>query len=250
MFNQIAVHVAAQLGSGGLELARLLALVNVGMADAAIACWGEKYAYQYWRPVTAIREADPRTGPTGAGDHNPLTRGDPDFTPLGAPASNTQGLPNFTPPFPAYASRHATPFFQTLRRFFRTDAVAFTFVSDELNGRTRDVNGAVRPLAPRSFSSFSEAEREAAMSRIWLGVHWSFDATQGIAVGRRVADHVLAGALRPSSCPWRGRSSALARRRAASGQATPWGHARMVRVQLASPRRRNPPKNGPARGPR
>jgi len=64
-----------------------------------------------------IREADPGTGPTGAGDGNPATVGDPTFMPLGAPASNLSG-PNFTPPFPAYPSGHAGfagALFQTLR---------------------------------------------------------------------------------------------------------------------------------------
>ena len=80
--------------SGGTkvrELARLLALVNVAMADAGIAIWESKYFYDFWRPVTGIREADPETGPTGAGDGNPETVGDPKFVPLGAPASNLTG---------------------------------------------------------------------------------------------------------------------------------------------------------------
>ena len=58
------------------------------MADAGIAIWESKYYYEFWRPVTGIREADAGTGPTGAGDGNPATIGDPTFTPLGAPASN------------------------------------------------------------------------------------------------------------------------------------------------------------------
>ena len=93
------------------------------MADAGIAIWESKYFYQFWRPVTGIREADAGTGPTGAGDGNPATVGDPTFTPLGAPASNLTG-PNFTPPFPAYPSGHAGfggALFQTLRRFYGTD---------------------------------------------------------------------------------------------------------------------------------
>ena len=109
------------MGTDVVELARLLALVNVAMADAGIASWESKYYYQFWRPVTGIREADRGTGPTGRGDGNPPTVGDPTFSPLGAPASNLQG-PNFTPPFPAYPSGHAVfggALFQTLRNFYR-----------------------------------------------------------------------------------------------------------------------------------
>src|SRR5690606_28294814 len=150
--------------------ARLLALANVAMADAAIGIWESKYYWDFWRPVTGIREADEGTGPTGAGDGNPLTVGDPTFTPFGAPASNT-GDPNFTPPFPAYPSGHAGfggALFQTLRRFFGTDEIAFTFVSDEYNGITLDNEGRVRELKPRSFVSLSEAEEENGQSRIYL----------------------------------------------------------------------------------
>jgi hypothetical protein len=89
-----------------VEIARLLALVNTAMADAGIAIWESKYYYDFWRPITGIREADAGTGPTGKGDGNPATVADPNFTPLGSPASNLNG-PNFTPPFPAYPSGHA-----------------------------------------------------------------------------------------------------------------------------------------------
>jgi PAP2 superfamily len=198
LYNQVAVQIAEQMGSNVLELARLLALVNVAMADAGIAIWESKYHYNFWRPVTGIREADEGTGATGAGDGNPATLGDRAFSPLGAPASNLTG-PNFTPPFPAYPSGHAGfggALFQILRRFYGTDQIAFTFVSDEFNGVTRDNNGEVRPLIPRHFGTFSEAEEENGQSRIYLGIHWAFDKTEGIAQGRRVADHIFENAFR------------------------------------------------------
>jgi hypothetical protein len=197
LYNQIALQIADQMGSNVVELARLLALVNVAMADAGIATWESKYFYEYWRPVTGIREADEGTGPTGAGDGNRGTVGDVTFTPLGAPASHTS-LPNFTPPFPAYPSGHAGfggALFQILRDFYRTDKIAFTFVSDEFNGVTTDHDGNVRPLLPRSFRSLSQAEQENGQSRIYLGIHWAFDKTAGIAQGRRVANYVFKNAF-------------------------------------------------------
>jgi hypothetical protein len=197
LYNQIAIQIAEQMGTNTVELARLLALVNTAMADAGIAIWESKYFYQFWRPITGIREADEGTGPTGAGDGNPATAGDVNFFPLGAPASNLTG-PNFTPPFPAYPSGHAGfggALFQTLRRFYGTDNIPFTFVSDEFNGVTVDNSGNVRPLLPRSFSSLSQAEEENGQSRIYLGIHWSFDKTEGIAQGRRVADYVFKSAF-------------------------------------------------------
>ena len=169
------------------------------MSDAGVASWESKYYYQFWRPVTGIRESDRGTGPTGRGDGNPLTDGDTTFSPLGAPASNLQG-PNFTPPFPAYPSGHAVfgaALFQTLRNFYRTDDIPFTFTSDELNGVTLDNQGDPRPLLPRTFASLSQAEEENGQSRIYLGIHWAFDKTEGIAQGRRVARYVFNHALEP-----------------------------------------------------
>jgi PAP2 superfamily len=199
LYNQIAVAIAGQMGTDGIELARLLAIVNVAMSDAGIASWESKYHWGVWRPVTGIRESDQGTGPTGLGDGNSGTVGDPAYTPLGAPASNLHG-PNFTPPFPAYPSGHAVfgaALFQTLRNFYGTDDIPFTFVSDELNGETLDNQGIARPLLPRSFSSLSQAEEENGQSRIYLGIHWSFDKTEGIAQGRRIANYVFRNAFRP-----------------------------------------------------
>lgn len=201
LYNQIAVHIAEQEGTNtAIELARLLALVNTAMADAGLTSWDSKYFYKYWRPITGIREADLGTGPNGLGDDNPLTTGDATYVPLCAPASNQNPGTNFTPPFPAYPSGHATfggALFQTLRRFYGTDHIPFTFVSDEYNGVTTDSTGAVRPLLPRSFANLTEAETENGQSRIYLGIHWSFDATGGIQQGNNVGNYVYDHAFRP-----------------------------------------------------
>ena len=176
LYNQIAIQIAQQKGSSGLELARLLALINVAMADAGLAAWQAKYEYEFCRPITAIRSA-----------------GFPTWTPLGAPASNKIG-PNFTPPFPSYASGHATfgaALFQILRRFYGTDEIPLVIESDEFNGLTKDNTGVVRPRLSRSYANLSQAEEENAQSRIYLGIHWSFDKTAGISQGRRVADYIM-----------------------------------------------------------
>jgi hypothetical protein len=201
LYNQITLQIADQMGSSDLEVARLLTLVNVAMADAGSAVWDSKYFHDFWRPITGIREADAGTGPSGTGDGNPATVGDPTFSPLGAPASNISNGKNFTPPFPAYPSGHAGfggALFQTLRNFYGTDNIAFTFVSDEFNGVTRGADGNIRPLIARTFSSLSQAEEENGQSRIYLGIHWSFDKTAGIAQGRQVANLVFANTFRPN----------------------------------------------------
>ena len=203
LYNQIALQIAKQMRSDAVETARLLALLNTALADAGVASWESKFHYQVWRPITGIREADAGTGPSGLGDGNPDTAGDLTFSPLGAPASNLTG-PNFTPPFPAYPSGHAVfggALFQTLRNVYGTDHIPFTFVSDEFNGVTLDNLGIARELRPRSFTTLSQAEEENGQSRIYLGIHWSFDKTEGIAQGRRIADYVFQNAFTPTRGP-------------------------------------------------
>jgi hypothetical protein len=200
LYNQITMHIADIMGADVFEHTRLLALVNTAMADAAIAVWESKYYYQYWRPITGIRESDANQALSLPGDGNPATVADPTFMPLGAPASNLTG-PNFTPPFPAYPSGHAGfggALFQVLRRFYERDHITFRFVSDEFNGVTLDREGNVRPFMSRRFRSLSEAEEENGQSRIYLGIHWAFDKREGIAQGRRVADLVFDHAFLPA----------------------------------------------------
>src|SRR5262249_22610395 len=153
--NQITRVIAVQQHNTIVQNARLFALVNIAMADAGIGSWESKYTYDFWRPVVAIREADTGTGPTGLGDGNPLTTGDTKWTPLGSPMTNMT-MNNFTPPFPAYPSGHATfgsALFRTIALFYGTDNIPFTFMSDEMNGVTLDNVGNVRPYAPRSFTT-------------------------------------------------------------------------------------------------
>jgi hypothetical protein len=196
LYNQVATTISSDK-TDVMEVVRLYALLNTAMADAGIASWESKFYWDVWRPVTGIRESDEGTGPSALGDGNPATIGDPHFWPLGAPASNLSGV-DFTPPFPSYPSGHATfggTVFQILRKIYGTDNVPFTFTSDEFNGETVGSGGQVRPLLPRSYGTLSEAEEENGQSRIYLGIHWSFDKTSGIAQGRQIADYVYANAF-------------------------------------------------------
>jgi membrane-associated phospholipid phosphatase len=156
--------------------ARLLALVNLAMADAGIACWETKYAYNFWRPIEGIRRASK--------DSNPKTDPDKDWRPRGRPRGP---VPNTTPPFPAYVSGHSsfgTTTFWMLRRFFDRDSIAFTLASEEVPD-------------PRSYASLQQAIEENGQSRIYLGVHWQFDNTRGQTLGQQVADYIWDNFLRP-----------------------------------------------------
>jgi hypothetical protein len=183
MFNEIAQSVALQKHNTLVENARMFALMNLAMGDAGIAAWDTKYIYDFWRPVTAIRQADT--------DGNDATTADANWTPLGMPGAP---LPNMTPPFPAYISGHSTfgaAAFKVLADFYGTDKVHFVVKSDELPGVTR------------TFDRFSDAAAENGMSRIYLGVHWSFDNEQGTKAGGAIGEYVFDHALRrrPSHAP-------------------------------------------------
>ena len=79
-------------------------------------------------------------------------------------------------------------FFQLLRKYCQD--LPFTFISDEFNGVTTDSSGTVRPLIERTFTNFSQAEEENGQSRMYLGIHWSFDKSAGVTMGNQVADDV------------------------------------------------------------
>lgn len=192
--------VGSELNSdeNNAQFIRLLALVNVAMADAGIFCWRDKYKYQLWRPLSGVRE-DP-SGPVPGGSSRPT------WKVLGAPATNSNDT-GFKPPFPSYPSGHATfgaSAFQMVRLFYNqrgdlkllpddrdvaSDSISFTIISDELNGISRSLDqayipsvpienqpGEVRTRVPFTFRSIKEAIFANGISRIWLGVHWNFDA--------------------------------------------------------------------------
>ena len=194
-------------GTDVVELARLLALVNVAMADAGIAIWESKYFYQFWRPVTGIREADAGHRPDRPRRRQPDDGRRPDL--LAARRAGQQPDRVRTSRRRSRPIRRATPASaaRCSRRcaaFYGTDDIAFTFVSDEFNGVTRRQRRRRAAAACRAPSrSLSQAEEENGQSRIYLGIHWAFDKTEGIAQGRQVADYVFeprlpAGPLRPS----------------------------------------------------
>jgi len=167
------------------ENARLFGLVGLALGDACIAAWDAKYNtdIDLWRPIDAIRET--------VDDGNPNTSPVADWLPLN----------DFTPPFPAYVSGHAT-FGAThaaiMASFFGTDDITFTLGSDEFG-----VNPGLGydPNLTRTFNSFSEAAWENAMSRVWLGVHFYWDAVDGNILGYQVGDYIYGNYLRAVPAP-------------------------------------------------
>lgn len=233
LYNQVIRKVAEARANTVDQNAQLFALVNVAMADAGILAWKEKYRYDVWRPVLGVREHDPSMGPAGSPSGPAGGEGDPGWLPLGAPATNSFVPPtatspgtsrkNTTPPFPAYPSGHATfgaAAFHMTRLFYGCSADGpdplldgMTFVSDELNGVNRDNRGTVRPRHVREFpDGLWGMIRENSLSRIYLGVHWSFDGfvrdaagdidtavnVGGVPLGLDIANDIFARGLHPA----------------------------------------------------
>jgi hypothetical protein len=198
LYNQIAMLLADQRPMHIAELARMMALVNIAMADAGIAIWESKYHYELWRPVTGIRESDPGTGPTGAGDGNPATIGNVTFTPLVRPPAICTGrisrrrFPPIRPGTPDLAARSSR-------------CCANSWAPTPCRSRSSPTSSTARPSAttanrvrqtPQLCNAVTSGE-ENGQSRIYLGIHWAFDKTEGIALGRRVADYIFENALVP-----------------------------------------------------
>ena len=165
----------SQMRPAPVELARLLAPRQRGHGRRRHRDLGVEVPLR----VLAAGHRHPRGRPghraNGAGDGT--AHGSATVLRRSARPPATSIGPNFTPPFPAYPSGHAGfggALFQILRRFYGTDRIPFTFVSDEFNGVTLDNEGHVRPLMPRSFSSLSRGrggERpEPHLSRDPLGL--------------------------------------------------------------------------------
>ena len=127
--------------------------VGIAVCDAFIACWHAKYAYNLLRPVTYLQRLV-----------------DPDWLPI-----------LITPPFPEYPSGHSVQSgaaFQVLTDLFGDD---YTFTD-----HTHDERG----LAPRTFGSFLDAAEEAAISRLYGGIHFRAAIVHGIAQGRCIGQAV------------------------------------------------------------
>jgi hypothetical protein len=186
-WNSIAEGVAQQRGNSLTENARLFAMLNIAVADAYISSWDARYTYNFWRPITAIREAGT--------DGNPATEADTNWTPL-----------LVTPPFPSYTSGHSTvgsAAAAVLSALFRPH-VAFATGSEGLPGVTR------------TFDGFSAAAAEVGRSRIYGGIHFDFDNRAALAAGRSLGHYVSENFLERSG----NRSSHGSSRDIISGRAT------------------------------
>jgi hypothetical protein len=170
IFQQIARKISLDRGLDLSENARFFALLSIAGADAYIAAWDAKFTYNFWRPVTAIRQAD--------SDGNPATIGVPGWLPLGT-----------TPPFPDYVSGHTTytgAFVHVLERLFGRDPYAYTVVNPSVPAEEQT----------RTYSSIGALSDEMIEARILAGIHFRTADRDGDRLGRQVAQFALTHVLR------------------------------------------------------
>jgi hypothetical protein len=172
IWNNIARDVARQKGLSLVETARVFVLVNVSVHDGLQTAQGSKFVYGLWRPVTAIREA--------ANDLNPATNPDPNWLPFLT-----------TPPYPSYGGNMATigaSAARALQLAFGTNDIAVTATWRQSGGQ---------PDVSHQFDGFWQAAEEQSESRIYGGIHYRFDQTAGLQIGKSTAEYVFANFMAP-----------------------------------------------------
>ena len=169
-WNTIARTVAVGRNLDARDSARVLALMNLAMADAYIAGFKIRYVYDLWRPVTAIREGDH--------DGNDATAGDP----LWDSHQNTPAVSDY----PSTQSTFSAAAAAVLASALGGDQAGFSFKSGKpFEGITR------------SFTSFSQAARESADSRVYAGIHFRSACEDGLALGQKIGQRVAKVYLQP-----------------------------------------------------
>jgi hypothetical protein len=168
-YNPVARQVAEAKALDLLDNARLFALYSIAAADAGVAIFEAKYKYNFWRPVTAIRNGDL--------DGNSATERDPHWEPFIR-----------TPMHPEYPCAHCT--FQStaasvLRIFFESDAATFKLSSTSAPGVTR------------SFHKLSDYVTEVVNARVYDGVHYRTSGEAGAAMGRKIGEYTVRNFLKP-----------------------------------------------------
>jgi membrane-associated phospholipid phosphatase len=171
IYNPAARQVSAAQGKTLSQNARIFALINMAIFDAAVAVFDSKYHYNYWRPVTAIRDGDK--------DKNRKTDPDANWLPL-----------IFTPPFPSYPSGHAG------------FGGAARYILEEIFGAAGHSISLTHPKLPGTvlrYSNWKQITDDIDDGRIYGGVHYRFDQEAGAFLGRRVGAYILKHKLRPIS---------------------------------------------------
>lgn len=181
--NRLARQLVLMENLNMWETARLFALLNMTIYDAYVNVFDNKFHYNHWRPYTAIRRAE--------NDGNSNT----------VPDTSWNNLHRHTYAFPSYPSAHgcaSTAAMTVLANTLGTgDNYQFTMTIAEVDS-AGPFSGKIRMEPPtRTFQSFSEAGMEAAMSRVYLGIHFRYDSEEGFLLGKQIGEYAVGNFLVP-----------------------------------------------------
>lgn len=171
-WNRVTRTVAKDRKLGLLNSARLFALVNIAMVDAYTAGWDAKFHHNFWRPYTAIRNAE--------NDGNPNTAADVQWEPS-----------EVTPPVQDFPSTHSALGNAAASVLAGVLGDKVTFTMSSLTG--------VAPYQSRTFTSFSQAANENAESRVLAGIHFRFSCEKGQELGNKIGEWVLENSLKANN---------------------------------------------------
>jgi len=173
-YNQTFQNVINQHQLDLVDAAHLLAMGNIVTTDAGMACFDSKFFYQFWRPISAIQNADK--------DNNPATTADPNWQPL---------LP--VPGHPEYPSQHGcftAAFSDTLAAALNSQHLDVTVPGGQ--------NGSTVLTTTQHFNTVHDMQDQIVDARVWLGFHFRNSVEQGLRVGNNVADWELERNFQPT----------------------------------------------------
>jgi hypothetical protein len=165
-----ARQLSATKGLTLAENARLFALLNMGVANSAIADWDAKFTYNFWRPVTAIRNGDM--------DGNDATERDSGWTPLNATPMH--------PEYPSQAAISAGVAVGVLESVFGASPAIPITATDLMD-----------PKLTRQFNGIAQMSEEHINVRVWGGIHFRNSLDVGNDMGRKIAAYLIENSLKP-----------------------------------------------------
>ncbi len=169
-WHEAARQLSAGKGLGLHDNARLFALLSMGIANSFITDWDAKFHYNFWRPVTAIRNGDI--------DGNGATERDAGWTPLSVTPMH--------PEYPSQAAIQAGAAAGVLETVFGTGPVSTFTATDSADARLQ-----------RQFTSIGQMAEEQRMVRIWGGIHFRNTLEVSEQMGRNIAAYLISIDITP-----------------------------------------------------
>jgi hypothetical protein len=167
---QAAAQVSDRKGLSVADKARVFALMSMALANCFIVDWDAKFTYNFWRPITAIRNGDQ--------DGNDATERDMSWQPLNATPMH--------PEYPSQAGINAGAASGVLEAVFGKGPEGFV-ATDIVDARLS-----------RQFASFAQMDLEHKEVRIWGGIHFRNSLDVGDEMGKKIAAHLVANYLKPT----------------------------------------------------